>query len=286
MSIRMLVLALLIGTSCAYAAPPKKSAAATTPASTPPATTDIDVDALARAKDVGTNKATAKEASIANGEQASPTPSPTCEALATTLLDAIEKGDFAAATKDFDPKMHKAVPAAKLKKAWKALAKYGALQTRGQSHLTTAGSSQVVTIPLVFEKANFYAQTACGSDGRIAGFYIKPLDEPAANAGDASSANPVQTSPAPTATDESAPVAPVAPSAEPSASPTADDPSSAPMSPQIPDAQKPEVRLAAACEARATALLDAAQKGDYATATHDFDAKMRSALPVAKFKQA
>ena len=30
-------------------------------------------------------------------------------------------------------------------------------------------------IPLIFDKANLYAQVACGSDGRVAGFYIKPL---------------------------------------------------------------------------------------------------------------
>ena len=34
-------------------------------------------------------------------------------------------------------------------------------------------------VPLVFEKANLYAQVSCGSDGRIAGFYVKPLQLPA-----------------------------------------------------------------------------------------------------------
>ena len=52
----------------------------------------------------------------------------------------------------------------------------------------------------------------------------------------------------------------------------------------VPDAA--EKRLIEGCESRATTLLDAAEKGDYATATHDFNAKMRSALPPEKFKQA
>ena len=285
MLIRMLVLALLIGTSCAYAAPPKKSVAATTPANTPPATADIDVDALARAKDVDANKAAATDANGANDQQPAPTPAAACEERATNLLDAMEKGNFAAATKDFDPRMHAAVPAAKLKKTWKSLARHGALHSRGQPNTATDGPYQVVKIPLVFEKANFYAQTACDSDGHIAGFYIKPLEEPAANAGDASDAHPEQTSPAPIATNESAPTTPNAANAEPAAEPTA-DPSTVPMSPQAAPPAAPEVRLAAACEARATALLDAAQKGDYAAATSDFDAKMRSAMPAAKFKQA
>jgi hypothetical protein len=32
---------------------------------------------------------------------------------------------------------------------------------------------------MVFEKANLYAQVSCGSDGRVAGFYVKPLEIPA-----------------------------------------------------------------------------------------------------------
>lgn len=285
MSIRMLLLALLIGASCASAASPKNPASDTTPASTPAATTGIDVDALARAKDVDANTATTKQASSANSEQPSPTPATTCEALANNLLDALEKGNFAAATKNFDRQMHAGLSPAKLKKTWKSLARLGALESRGQPNTANDGTYEVVKIPLLFEKANFYAQTACDGAGRIAGFYIKPVEEPAATADTASSANPEQTSPTPIASDESTTGAPVAASAAPAGEATA-DPSSLPMSPQMPDAQRPEVRLAAACEARASALLDAAQKGDYAAATRDFDAKMRSALPLAKFKQA
>ena len=43
--------------------------------------------------------------------------------------------------------------------------------------------------------------------------------------------------------------------------------------------------IASSCQARATALLDEAEKGKYGEATSAFDAKMRSALPAAKFKE-
>lgn len=219
MSIRMLLWVLLIGATCANAAPPKKPAPAATPTSTSPAATDVDVDALARAKDVeanaamnaqdtsGTSAATAAKEpepappSDASADQAAPAvtaPSSlpmspqapasdapegrlaaACEARATALLDAAQKGDYAAATRDFDAKMRSALPVAKFKQAWESLAQFGALQARGQSHPATGEGYLVVTIPLIFEKANLYAQTACGSDGRIAGFFVKPLEVPA-----------------------------------------------------------------------------------------------------------
>jgi hypothetical protein len=46
-----------------------------------------------------------------------------------------------------------------------------------------------------------------------------------------------------------------------------------------------ERSIAAGCESRAAGLLDDAQKADYGNATRDFDAKMRSELPVPRFQQ-
>lgn len=101
-----------------------------------------------------------------------------CEARATSLLDAAQKGDYAGATRDFDAKMRAGLPALKFKQAWESLAQFGALTARGQTHLATDDGYIAVTVPLLFEKANLYAQVACGSDGRVAGFYIKPLEMP------------------------------------------------------------------------------------------------------------
>ncbi len=98
-----------------------------------------------------------------------------CVARAGALLDAAQAGDFDKATRDFDAKMHAALTVAQFRDAWRSLDQFGALTARGQSHPGKHEGYVVVTIPLVFERANLYAQTSCGSDGRIAGFYVKPL---------------------------------------------------------------------------------------------------------------
>lgn len=74
--------------------------------------------------------------------------------------------------------MRTALPVPKFREKWQSLAQFGALEARGQPHPATLDGYIAVTIPLVFDKANLYAQVACGSDGRIAGFYVKPLQLP------------------------------------------------------------------------------------------------------------
>lgn len=98
-----------------------------------------------------------------------------CEARAAALLDAAQKADYATATRDFDAKMRSALPAPKFQQAWESLAQFGHLQARGQAHPMKGDGYIAITVPLIFDKANLYAQIACGSDGRIAGFYVKPL---------------------------------------------------------------------------------------------------------------
>lgn len=99
-----------------------------------------------------------------------------CRQRAEDLLDAAERGDYGAATREFDASMKAALPAAKFGEAWQSLGQFGKLQARGQSHPGMGQGYYVVTIPLVFEKANLYAQIACNGEGAIAGFYVKPLD--------------------------------------------------------------------------------------------------------------
>src|SRR5690606_32280798 len=102
-----------------------------------------------------------------------------CVARAGALLDAAQAGDHEKATRDFDAKMRGALTVEQFKQAWESLARFGGFTARGQSHPGSHEGYVVVTIPLVFEKANLYAQVSCGSDGRIAGFYVKPLQLPA-----------------------------------------------------------------------------------------------------------
>jgi hypothetical protein len=263
MPIRMLAFALLAAFSVAHAAPPKSKEPQQDPASTGQSAESIDVDALARSKDVsgatpanadappadasappaaaaaadaippadatppeaapadiapseapppvGVETAPPPEASapaIETPPAAAEAPSPdatvavppaasksqsaagaettekisiaaSCQARATSLLDDAEKADFAGATSAFDAKMRTAMPPPKLKQAWDQLAQFGKLVARGQSHLGSGEGYTIVMIPLIFEKANLVAQIACGTDGRIAGFYVKPVPTPA-----------------------------------------------------------------------------------------------------------
>ncbi len=257
MSIRMLALALLAAFSLAHAAPPQ-SKEPQDPASTGQSAESIDVDAIARAKDVNgatpanadTPPAQAETASAAAPAAVAPAdatppeappadaapseapppaaaettrpseasapetpatnaqaPSPdaaaaappagsksqsaadsettekisiaaSCQARATSLLDDAQKGDFVGASSAFDAKMRTAMPPPKLKQAWDQLAQFGKLAARGQSHLGSGEGYTIVMVPLIFEKANLVAQIACGTDGRIAGFYVKPIPTP------------------------------------------------------------------------------------------------------------
>ncbi|MEO7430843.1 MAG: DUF3887 domain-containing protein [Dokdonella sp.] len=210
MPIRSFAFAVLLVASAAQAATKPKSKPA--PAVEQAPVENIDVDAMARAKDADASvpadpsvamppsTPAAEEPSAV--EQAPPAlpaqaseaavppllaPAPddaerrlgaACEARAKSLLDSAQKGDYATATHDFDAKMRTALPEPKFKKAWESLAQFGALTARGQSHIAKGQDYLAVTVPLIFEKANLYAQVACGSDGRIAGFYVKPLDLP------------------------------------------------------------------------------------------------------------
>ncbi len=175
--------------------PAAQAASAAAPASVaaesaPPqaASAPADAGSTAPANDAATNAAPRAEAAPASTMERpsplAPPPAPTsvdksiaaaCEARATNLLDAAQKGDFSAATHDFDAKMRTALPPEKFGQVWRSLAQFGALQARGQAHPIKGDGYIAITIPLIFDKANLYAQVACGSDGRVAGFYVKPL---------------------------------------------------------------------------------------------------------------
>lgn len=225
MSIRTLTIALLLAVPLASAAAPKSK-------KTAPPPQEIDVDAIARAKDAPatppadgaqpapeaaaaepaatpepaaaaepaaagsavdaaatTDAATAAEPSAAESPAAVPDEPPApqsaddeqkriaagCRSRATSLLDAAQKGDFAAATRDFDAQMRGALKPDKFKALWDSLGRFGALTARGESHPSRGDGYYLVMTPLIFEKETLVAQVACGNDGLIAGFHVKPL---------------------------------------------------------------------------------------------------------------
>lgn len=226
MSMRTLTIALLLAVPLAAgAAPPKSKKAAPPPQ-------EIDVDAIARAKDAPatppadgaepapaadaaatpepaaatepaaaeaavpaadatatTDAAAAAEPAAAESPAVAPGEPPAsqsaddeqkriaagCRSRATSLLDNAQKGDFAAATRDFDAQMRGALKPDKFKAIWDSLGRFGALTARGESHPSRGDGYYVVMTPLIFEKETLVAQVACGNDGLIAGFHVKPL---------------------------------------------------------------------------------------------------------------
>jgi hypothetical protein len=122
-----------------------------------------------------------------------------------------------------------------------------------------------------------------------------PPAEPPSDAPPAATPAPETPPPEVPPTSEAPPVTETPPAAsEPPAaaepSPAVDEPApatSAPTTAPAAEATPEESRersVAAGCVARATSMLDDAQKGDFSGATRDFDAKMRTDMPATKLK--
>lgn len=109
-----------------------------------------------------------------------------CGQLSHTFLDELGQGDFHAATANFNGQMKTGLSADKLGQVWQSLGKqFGKLQSRGEPQTVMYQDLPVVSTPLHFEKGDLVSQLACDRDGKIAGFYVRPL--PAASAAPASS---------------------------------------------------------------------------------------------------
>lgn len=118
-------------------------------------------------------------ASVAEAIPASTTPA----AIATGLLEQLDAGDFAAAEARFTATMAAAFPASKLKELWQSLpAQFGAATGRGEAVTRTVDGMQVVGMVLQHENGDLLAQIAIDSDGKVAGFFIRPAPPPQAAA--------------------------------------------------------------------------------------------------------
>ena len=79
----------------------------------------------------------------------------TCTATANTLIDNLEKDDFARATSNFDANMKANLSAGKLGQFWKQVASHvGTLQDRGAPQNMMYEGHAVITLPLHFEKGS------------------------------------------------------------------------------------------------------------------------------------
>lgn len=107
-----------------------------------------------------------------------------CTHVATTLIANLDKGDFKAATADFDATMTASIGADKLGAVWQQIGQQvGKLQGHGTPQNAMYQGDVVVVLPLHFVKGNLNAQVACDASGKVAGFFLRPAAAPAGSAG-------------------------------------------------------------------------------------------------------
>jgi dienelactone hydrolase len=102
------------------------------------------------------------------------------EVQARGFIDLLKKGDFKAATKDFDDAMNKALPTDKLEATWKGLTEQvGPLKKQGGAREEKTGKYDVVIITCEFEKMKLDARVVYDKDRHISGLNFRPAKPPA-----------------------------------------------------------------------------------------------------------
>lgn len=110
-----------------------------------------------------------------------------CTNVTTTLVGNLAKGDFKAAGADFNANMAAHLGADKLATVWQQVSQqFGKLQAHGTIQNAMYQGDAVVLLPLRFEKGALNAQVACDADGKIAGFFLRPVEAAAPAAPSAS----------------------------------------------------------------------------------------------------
>ncbi|WP_201313364.1 alpha/beta fold hydrolase [Dyella sp. EPa41] len=101
----------------------------------------------------------------------------TCTTRSTDLLDALRKGDFAAATGHFDASVKAAVDAQKLQAVWQHMlpAKFGAFDHAEAPRFGSPGNGALVETPLHFARGQLVMRVACNAGGEIAGLRFAPV---------------------------------------------------------------------------------------------------------------
>jgi dienelactone hydrolase len=93
---------------------------------------------------------------------------------ATALVDALAKEDYAAAGKDFDEVMRKAMPADKCKETWQAVVKQvGAFQKRTGTRAEKTGKYDVVFVTCKFEKLALDVKVVFNADKQVTGLFFQ-----------------------------------------------------------------------------------------------------------------
>ncbi len=99
-----------------------------------------------------------------------------CTEVSSAFIDQLVKGDYKAATGNFDDKLREALGPEKLGEVWQAVdTHYGKLESRGNPQNMMYQGLAVITVPLRFSNGTLSARLACAADGKFAGFHLVPV---------------------------------------------------------------------------------------------------------------
>src|SRR5262249_5588302 len=86
------------------------------------------------------------------------------------LIDAVARGDYESACKDFDDTMKKALPPAKAEQTWKSLtAKIGPFKKHTAVRTASFGKYRFVHVTCMFEKDTLEAKLVFAENNKVAG---------------------------------------------------------------------------------------------------------------------
>jgi dienelactone hydrolase len=112
-------------------------------------------------------------AAVLAGAGDTPDPLREQKEMAAALVDAMSKGDFAAAGKQFDATMQKALPTDKLEATWKVItSRHGAFQKRTAIRGEAGPKHDLVFVSCRFEKEPMDLKVAFDKEKHIAGFFL------------------------------------------------------------------------------------------------------------------
>jgi hypothetical protein len=98
-------------------------------------------------------------------------------AKAEGILKNLQDGRMADIVKEFDDRLTKELPEAKLKPAWQALvSQFGAFKSVVERREGPMQGRQAVELILAFEKQTIVHRTVFDNDGKVAGLVFRPLD--------------------------------------------------------------------------------------------------------------
>ncbi|MGE5487459.1 MAG: alpha/beta fold hydrolase [bacterium] len=98
------------------------------------------------------------------------------------IVDLLLKGEYEAALANSTPQMKQAVTPARIGQVMAGLSSNGALREVRAATAASAGGYDVITIPVVYEKAAFDFVVSLDSAGKLAGLFVRPGAAPAATA--------------------------------------------------------------------------------------------------------